>query len=187
MRFASPGAVRFNRVGEVPRGSSLAPAQREVAVKKEEAHSPPCRRLYLGCRRAPILLPPSPQPEKKWWEAGLEMQAVYRGIDNTEGASGQHLLLNQSFNEDAPAGIKRQAEWWLANDSNNIGDHEPAPAPAPVIKTDDDDDFCSDDDDDDNSFLDYNASDTVIRLGSFSVFYAILNFIKCVMCNLSLN
>jgi hypothetical protein len=41
-------------------------------VKKEEPHSPPCGRLYLGCWRGRLVLLPSPK-KKKWLEVELEM------------------------------------------------------------------------------------------------------------------
>jgi hypothetical protein len=40
------------------------------------------------------------------------LQAAARGGDYPEDASGQHLLLQRSFNEDVPTTSDRQASSW---------------------------------------------------------------------------
>jgi hypothetical protein len=41
-----------------------------------------------------------PPPKKKWWEMELEAQTAYRGPDDPEDVTGQHLLLGRSVDED---------------------------------------------------------------------------------------
>jgi hypothetical protein len=87
----------------------------------------------------------------------MKMQAAYRSANDTEDASGQHLLFNQSFNKDVTAATGRQAEWWSTINSGNVIDLDGV-APALAIKPEDNDfEFSSDDDA--NIFLDYRAFD----------------------------